>query len=110
MKYLARLTYLIICLCAVSTTFAAEPNIDRLKAQQKQLQSILDEVEKASQERTQHSEQIKRLKHQLECNWTLIRSYEICGQLHGNNPTEYLNCSTSAKRTAAACLSSDTPE
>jgi len=91
-------------LLALNTSLAAESDIDSLKSQQQQLQSMLNDLEKASQQRAQQNEQIKRLRHQLECNWTLIRSYEICEQLHKNNPEEHLNCSSTAKRTAATCV------
>lgn len=110
MKYHAKFIKFIILLLAVNTSLAAELDIDSLKMQQKQLQSLLNDVEKASQQRTQHNRQIKRLKHQLECNWTLIRSYETCGQLYENNPKEHLNCSSTAKRTAATCLKSSQPK
>ena len=106
MKNFAQIILLTIMLLTVNTGLAAEGDIDRLKTQQKQLQSILNDIEKASQQRSQHNQKIKQLKQQLECNWALIRSYEICGQLHGKNPAEHLKCSATAKRTAAACLSS----
>jgi len=110
MKYRAQITCLIIYLLTANISLAAEPNINSLKTQQKQLQSLLNDIEKASQARTKHGQQIKQLKHQLGCNWALIRSYEICSQLHGKNPAEHLKCSTTAKRTAAACLSSGQPK
>lgn len=107
MKYRTLIIHFIICFLSVSSSLAAESNIDSLKTQQKQLQSILNDIEKTSQERTQHSQQIKRLKHQLECNWSLIRSYEICGQNHENSPADHLDCLSTAKRAATTCLSSD---
>ena len=110
MKNFAQIVLLTVILLTVNTSLAAEGDIDRLKTQQKQLQSILNDLEKASQQRTQHNQKIQQLKHQLECNWALIRSYEICSQLHGKNPAEHLKCSATAKRTAAACLGSGQPK
>lgn len=104
MKYHSPLILLGPLLLVLNTSLAAESDIDSLKSQQRQLQSLLNDLEKASQQRAQQNAQIERLKHQLECNWVLIRSYEICEQLHKNNPKEHLNCSSTAKRTAAACL------
>lgn len=100
----------IILLLAVNTSQANEFDVDSLRTQQKQLQSLLNDIEKASQQRKQHNLQIKRLKHQLECNWMLVRSYETCGKLHANNPQEHLDCSTIAKRAAATCLNSTPAE
>lgn len=105
MKYRSPFILLGALLLVINTNLAAESDIDILKAQQLQLQSLLNDVEKASQQRAQQTAQIERLKHQLECNWTLIRSYEICEQLHKDNPEEHLNCSSTAKRTAATCIS-----
>ena len=110
MKNFAQIILLTIMLLTVNTGLAAEGDIDRLKTQQKQLQSILNDIEKASQQRSQHNQRIKQLKQQLECNWALIRSYEICSQLHGTSPAEHLKCSTIAKRTAAACLNTGQPK
>lgn len=104
MKISAPLILLLTALSAINNCWAAEPGINDLKAQQQQLQSLLNEIEQAGQQREQHKQQLKRLKHQLECNWTLIRAYEICGQLHENDPDEHLNCSSIAKRNAARCL------
>lgn len=107
MKLYASFILLLASLCAINICWAAETDINDLKAQQQQLQSLLNEIEQSAQQREQHSQQLKRLKHQLECNWTLIRAYEICGQLHENNPEEHLNCSSIAKRNAARCLNTD---
>jgi hypothetical protein len=106
MKYCILFIPLGIFLLSINTSLAAETDIDGLKTQQRQLQLLLSEVEKASQQRAQHNAQIKRLKHQLECNWTLIRSYESCGRLHADDTKEHLNCLTAAKRTATTCLES----
>lgn len=99
--------FLTFFLFGINTSLAEELDLDSLKSQQQELQSILNEAEKASQQRTQQNLKIKQLKHQLECNWTLIRSYETCGQLHKSDPKEHLNCSTKAKRNVATCLAAD---
>ena len=93
-----------LLLLACATSQAAELNIDNLKIQQQQLQSLLSDIEKSAQQRAQQKQKIQQLRHQLECNLTLIRSYETCGQLYGNNPKEHLECSSTAKRTATNCL------
>lgn len=112
MKHHAPVVLLLILsvLLAINPGMAAERDIDKLKTQQQQLQSLLEDIEQTAQQRAQHHAQIKRLKHQLECNWTLIRSYEICGQLHHDNPQAHLDCSSTARRTAATCLESGNTE
>jgi hypothetical protein len=107
MKLYASLILLLASLSAINNSWAEEAGIIDLKAQQRQLQLLLNEIEQSAQQREQHSQQLKRLKHQLECNWTLIRAYEICGQLHENDPEGHLNCSSTAKRNAARCLKPD---
>jgi hypothetical protein len=106
MKYCTPFIIFILFLLTLNTGLAAELDINSLKAQQEQLQSLLNDIDKASEQRQQHAAQISRLKHQLECNWTLIRSYENCGRLYENDLQEHLKCSSSAKRTAAKCLNS----
>ena len=109
MKLYASLILLLVTLPVINNCWATEPDINDLKAQQRQLQSLLDEIEQSAQQREQHSQQLKRLKHQLECNWALIRAYEICGKLHENDPEGHLNCSSIAKRNAARCLTTGQP-
>lgn len=85
-------------------TEAQKLDLDETKKQQRQLESLLNEIEQTSQQRQKHDQRIIRLKHQLECNWMLIRAYEKCGSKHGNSPDEHLNCSTLAKQNALTCI------
>ena len=83
----------------------AETDITEKKSDQRQqLQSILRELDQATKQRQQQNVRLETLSRQLECNWTLIRAYETCGQLHGNNPDKHLKCSTEAKQNATQCL------
>ncbi len=74
------------------------------KQVQKKLRSVIQQLEQTAQQRKQQSTRIDELSQRLECNWTLIRAYEICGQLHQNDPDGHLQCSAHAKQNAARCL------
>ena len=72
-----------------------------------QLQSVLQQLDQASKQRQRHNKQVEELTRQLECNWTQIRAYEICGQLHKADRDEHMKCSAIAKQNAARCLQND---
>jgi hypothetical protein len=97
-------TLIIILFYLLSAASQAAPGNTQQEPEQQQLQSILQELEQASKQRQQHNTRVDKLSRQLECNWTLIRAYEVCGQLHKNDPKEHLKCSTTAKQNAARCL------
>jgi uncharacterized coiled-coil DUF342 family protein len=94
------ISLLLIVFYLLPTPGLAEQNDDH----KQQLQSILQELNQASKQRQQHNAQVKKLTRRLECNWTLIRAYEVCGQLHKNAPEKHLKCSATAKQNAAQCL------
>jgi len=98
------LPLLVTFLCLSVTPSQAETGIAERKSDQQQLQLILQELEQATQQRQQQDSQLEALSHQLECNWTLIRAYEICGQLHENDPGGHLKCSETAKKNVTRCL------
>jgi len=98
---------LITFLCFSATPGQAETDITEGESDQQQLQSILQKLDQATKQRQQQDKQLEALSRQLECNWTLIRAYETCGQLHGNNPDGHLKCSATAKQNMAQCLEGD---
>jgi len=95
---------LITFLCLSVTSSQAETDIAERKSDQQQLQLILQELEQATKQRQQQNRQFEALSHQLGCNWTLIRAYETCRQLHENDPDGHLKCSETAKQNVARCL------
>ncbi|MCF6338189.1 MAG: hypothetical protein L3J84_09605 [Gammaproteobacteria bacterium] len=98
---------LITFLCFSATLGLAETDITKGKSDQQQLQSILQKLDQSTQQRQQQDKQLEALSGQLECNWALIRAYETCGQLHGNDPGGHLKCSATAKQNMAQCLEGD---
>jgi hypothetical protein len=102
MKYLLTLTLFF----TVTTTLAGE--MDDLKQltqqQQQRLQQLLADVKKSEQQRDQQKAEIERMQQQMECNWTLIQSYEVCEQLYPRASQELLDCTTKAKANAVKCL------
>jgi len=97
---------LITFLCFSATLSQAETDITGGESDQQQLQSILQKLDQTTQQRQQQDKQLEALSRQLECNWALIRAYETCGQLHGNDPGGHLKCSTTAKQNMARCVES----
>ncbi len=95
---------LIAFLCFSATLSQAETDITGGKSDQQQLRSILQKLDQATQQRQQQDKQLEALSRQLECNWALIRAYETCGQLHGNDPDGHLKCSATAKQNVARCV------
>lgn len=85
----------------------AEPATPKQATEQQRLQSVLEKLDQATQQRQQKKTQVDKLSHQLECNWTLIRAYEVCAKLHKNDPAGHLQCSAKAKQNAARCQESD---
>lgn len=98
MKYLLTLTLLI----TVTNSMAGE--MDELKQQQQRLQQLLDDVKKTEQQRDQQKAVLDRLQQQMDCNWTLIQSYEVCEQLYQQQPEELLECIRKAKANAIKCM------
>jgi cell division septum initiation protein DivIVA len=103
MKYL-----LMICLL-LSVANSAADEMDDLKQQQQHLQQLLDDVKKSEQQRDQQKAILERLEKQMECNWTLIQSYETCEQLYPRASQELLDCTAKAKANAAKCLAPAQP-
>ena len=100
-------TILITLLYFSTTPGQAETDITGRKNDQQQLQSIQQELDQTTKQRQQQNRQLEALSRRLECNWTLIRAYEACAQLHENDPDGHLKCSTTAKQNAARCLGGD---
>ncbi len=97
-------TPLLVLFCLLTTNSDAETaNTGQAKDQQ-QLQSVLKELDQAAKQRQQQNTQVDELSHRLECNWTLIQAYKVCGELHKNDPAGHLQCSAKAKQNAARCL------
>jgi putative salt-induced outer membrane protein YdiY len=93
---------LLVLFCLSTNLCLAETNTT--KNDQQQLQSVLKKLDKATQQRQRQNTRVDELAQKLECNWTLIRAYEVCGQLHKDDPEGHLQCSTKAKQNAAQCL------
>lgn len=83
---------------------AAENELDSLKQQQKQLEDMLSALKQSQQQNQQQKAALEKLNHQLECNWTLIQSYETCQSLYKNDLPALIDCTTKAKQNAARCL------
>jgi len=100
MKHLLMLTLLL----TVTTSLAGEMvDLTQLKQEQQRLQQLLDDVRNSEQQRDQQKAVLDRLQQQLECNWTLIQSYEVCEQLYQHAPQELLDCTHKAKANAMKC-------
>ncbi|MBL1274485.1 MAG: hypothetical protein COB30_000190 [Ectothiorhodospiraceae bacterium] len=104
------LLLLALTLLMLNVAWAATPDTNSLKSQQHRLESLTNELEAASEHRQQTTHQLKQLKHKLDCNWTLIRAYEVCGQLYGENPDEHVKCSSTAKNDVQSCLNQGVAE
>lgn len=94
---------LMICLLLTVTNSVAG-EMDDLKQQQQRLQQLLNDIKSSEQQRERQKAVLERLQKQMECNWNLIQSYEVCEQLYQQSPQELLNCTTKAKDNAAKCL------
>jgi hypothetical protein len=95
---------LLVLFCLfTSSSQAAATNAEPAKDQQ-QLQSVLKKLDQATKQRQQQQTRVEELSRRLECNWTLIRAYKVCGELHGDDPAGHLQCSEKAKQNAARCL------
>jgi uncharacterized membrane-anchored protein YhcB (DUF1043 family) len=103
MKYLLTIALLLIA----ANSAAAE--MDELKQQQQRLQQLLDDVKKSEQQRDQQKAVLERLEKQMECNWTLIQSYEVCEQLYSHASQELLDCTAKAKTNAINCVAPTQP-
>jgi len=97
-------TLFIALLCLSTTPVQAETDTRHKANDQQQLRSILQELDQVTQQRQQQKMRLETLSWKLECNWTLIRAWETCGQLHANDPDGHLQCSALAKQNAEQCL------
>ncbi|HEC20549.1 MAG TPA: hypothetical protein ENI97_14625 [Gammaproteobacteria bacterium] len=68
------------------------------------LRQLLDDIDKHEQRNDRQRAALQRIEQQLACNWTLIRSYEICDRLYQDEPQNQLTCVRKAKENAARCL------
>jgi len=68
------------------------------------LRQLLDDIDRHEQRNDQQRAALQRIEQQLECNWTLIRSYETCDRLYQDEPPNHLTCVRKAKENAARCL------
>jgi hypothetical protein len=109
MKHLLMLTLLL----TVTTSLAGEmDDLKQLNQHQQrlqQLQQLLDDLKKSEQQRDQQKAVLENLEKQMECNWTLIQSYETCEQLYQRASQELLDCTRKAKANAASCLAPAQP-
>lgn len=95
---------LLVLSCLLTTiSQAAAPSAEQADDQQ-QLQSVLKKLDQAAKQRQQQQTQVEEMSRRLECNWTLIRAYKVCGKLHKGDPAGHLQCSTNAKQNAVRCL------
>jgi septal ring factor EnvC (AmiA/AmiB activator) len=101
MKHPALVAALLVL--ALAESWADENDTASLKQHQQQLQELLLELDQAGKQRSQHHAALDRLERQLECNWRLIQSYEVCKKLHDTVPMEYRHCTTTAKQNAVKC-------
>lgn len=96
---------LLLCLAAQAATAEAQdelPDDERVK-----LQALQTEIDKSERERQRQRENLLQLEHQLNCNWTLIRTYELCKQLHTGQPDDLAACTKQARDKARKCLQAD---
>ena len=98
----------LLFLLTLSTFFpgisTADADLDKLKQQQKQLEDMLSALKNSEQQYQQQKAAMEKLSRQLECNWTLIQSYETCQSLYKEDLQSLLDCTTKAKQNAARCL------
>jgi hypothetical protein len=84
--------------------WAADNDLDTLKQQQRQLEEMLSALKNSEQQYQQQKAAVKKLTRQLECNWTLIQSYETCQALYKDDLQALIDCTSKAKQNATRCL------
>ncbi|MEE8379672.1 MAG: hypothetical protein V3R49_04805, partial [Gammaproteobacteria bacterium] len=89
---------------ADDTTDAGANN--QIKEQQQKLQQILEEIGGSRKQRTQQRARLEKLNKKMECNWALIKNYDVCDKEYNEQKQEQLNCVQEAKTKATKCLSS----
>ncbi len=85
--------------CAATEPEATVP--DDAKAKLRALQQAIDESE---QERLGQRAALRQLERQMNCNWDLIRTYELCEQLHADHADDLAACTARARNRARTCL------
>lgn len=72
------------------------------------LRQLLEDIDKHEQGNDRQRTALQRIEQQMECNWALIRSYEICTRLYQDEPQDHLACVNKAKTNTTRCLTSTT--
>ncbi len=98
----------VLFLLTLSLSSAAE--IDPPQTQQA-LRQLLEDIDEHEQHNDRQRATLQRIEQQMECNWALIRSYEICTRLYQQDePQKHLACVNTAKENTTRCLSSTTDQ
>ncbi len=74
------------------------------------LRQLLEDIDEHEQYNDRQRAALQRMEHRMECNWTLIRSYETCTQLYQNEPQNHLACVNKAKENTTRCLANTTDQ
>lgn len=91
----------VLLLLIVPLAFAGEADVAEPR---QELRQLLEEIDRNEQHNAQQKAELRRLERKMECNWALIRSYELCDQLYANAPQDHLTCTRRARQNAAHCL------
>ncbi len=72
------------------------------------LRQLLEDIDEHEQHNDRQRAALQRMEQQMECNWALIRSYEICTRLYQDEPQNHRACVNKAKLNTTRCLSGTT--
>ncbi|VAX03176.1 hypothetical protein MNBD_GAMMA20-477 [hydrothermal vent metagenome] len=94
----------------LTLSLASATEIDPPQTKQA-LRQLLGDIDKHEQHNNRQRAVLQRIEQQMECNWALIRSYEICTQLYRQDePQKHLACVNTAKENTTRCLSNTTDQ
>lgn len=74
-----------------------------------EMQEITQKIKAQEKLKQQQEKALKEKERQIQCNWRLIRSYEICTKLYSQAPQEQLACIQKSKSNTARCLTNQQP-
>ncbi len=93
----------LVTLSLASATEIAPPQTEQT------LHQLLEDIDEQEQHNDRQRTALQRIERQMECNWTLIRSYETCSQLYQDEPQNHVACVNKAKANTTRCLSPTQP-
>ncbi len=93
----------------LSLSLACATEVDTPQTEQA-LRQLLEDIDKQEQGNDRQRAALQRIEQQMECNWALIRSYEICTRLYQDEPQNHLVCVNKAKTNTTRCLINTTDQ